>query len=84
MAKRPVVSKKPEAETPCECKKQLVEAIVAVRHLQDFIQENGGLEKALAAVARVSELVKVTGGFDQLKEALEIVGKEPAPAAIEA
>jgi hypothetical protein len=64
----------PEANTT------LVEAIVTVKHLQDFVKGQGGLEKALSEVAKVSELVEMTGGFGQLKQALEIVGKEDAAA----
>ena len=53
---------------------ELVEAIIAVKHLQEFIQEHGSLEKSLAAVDRVCQLSHLTGGFDKLKKALEIVG----------
>jgi hypothetical protein len=61
--------------------KQLVEAIATVRTLQDFIKERGGLEAALATVGRVADLVCTTGSFDDLKAALEIVGREEAPKA---
>jgi hypothetical protein len=85
MARKVVAApKKPAVEKAPECTNKLIDAIVAVRHLQDFIKENGGLEKAVGVVARVEELVKLTGSFEQLKEALAIVGKEeaaPAPQA---
>jgi hypothetical protein len=58
---------------------QLVEAIATVRTLQDFIKERGGLDAALATVGRVADLVCTTGSFDDLKAALEIVGREEAP-----
>jgi len=59
--------------------KQLVEAIATVRTLQDFIKERGGLESALGTVTRVADMVCMTGSFADLKEALEIVGREEAP-----
>jgi hypothetical protein len=81
MAKKPAPAKKPTAE----CTKQLVEAIVTVKSLQDFLADNGGVEKAVEAVARVQKLIELTGGFEQLNTALKIVGGEPAgPAAVEA
>jgi hypothetical protein len=58
--------------------KQLIEAIAAVKQLQDFVKEHGTVEKALAAAVRVHGLIEMTGGFDQLKQALEIVGQESA------
>jgi hypothetical protein len=58
---------------------QLIDAIATVKQLQDFVKEHGTLEAALGATVRVHGLVELTGGFDQLKEALEIVGKETAP-----
>jgi hypothetical protein len=61
-----------------ESNQQLVHAIVTVRQLQDFIKEHGGVDKALAAVVRVHELIGMTGGIAQLKQSLEIVGQEPA------
>ena len=64
-------------KTPSNQSKQLLDAIVTVRQLQEFIREHGTLEKALDAAVRVNALIKMTGGFDQLKEALEVVGKEP-------
>jgi hypothetical protein len=35
----------------------------------------------LDIVTRVGDLIDLTGGFAQLKEALEIVGRENPPAA---
>jgi hypothetical protein len=58
----------------CKC---LIDAIAAVKQLQDFVKEHGSAEKALAAVLRVQGLTEMTGGFCQLKQALEIVGQEP-------
>ncbi len=81
MAKKAAVVKKPEVASPSDKTKNLVEAIVTVRNLQDFIKDRGGLEAALGTVARVSDLVALTGGFAELKAALEIVGQESAPAA---
>ncbi len=83
MAKKPAVVKKP---TP-NCTKQLVEAIVTVKNLQDFIADHGDSAKAIEAVARVQKMVELTGGFESLVAALKIVGGEPAatePAAPEA
>jgi hypothetical protein len=79
MAKKAAAPKKPAAEST----KQLVDAIVTVKALQDYIKENGGLEKALDAVNKVYKLIELTGGFEQLKQALEIVGKDEVPAAAE-
>ena len=79
MAKKAAVVKKPEAVSPSDKTKNLVEAIVTVRNLQDFIKDRGGLEPALGTVARVGDLVALTGGFEDLKAALEIVGRENAP-----
>ena len=77
MAKKtPAATKAPQK---VDSTKQLVDAIVAVKQLQNFIKEHGGLEKALAAVARVKELVELTSGFDPLQQALAIVGKEDGP-----
>jgi hypothetical protein len=39
------------------------------------------LEKAVAAVVRVDELIRMTGGIEELKQALAIVGQEPAAPA---
>jgi hypothetical protein len=80
MAKKPAVAKKPTVE----CTKQLVEAIVTVKSLQDFIAGNGGVDQAIEAAARVQKLIELTGGFDELNLALKIVGGEPAPAAPQA
>jgi hypothetical protein len=67
----------PKAQA-ADSSQHLVHAIVTVRSLQDFIQTHGGLDKALAAVVRVHDLITMTGSIDQLKQAMEIVGKEPA------
>jgi len=75
VVKRAPVAKKPVSESS----RGLVEAIVTVKHLQDFIKEHGSLESALAAVNRVNSLIELTGGVESLKEALEIVGKEESP-----
>jgi hypothetical protein len=75
MPKKAPAPKKPEADSS----RQLVEAIVTVKHLQDFIKEHGGVDKALEAVARVNQLIELTGGVEQLKQALSIVGQENAP-----
>jgi hypothetical protein len=74
------MAKKTPAPKPAagSCK-QLLDAIATVKQIQDFLKEHGTLEKALTAAARVHGLIQMTGGFGQLKEALEIVGKEPAP-----
>ncbi len=81
MAKKAAVSKKPEGTTSSDHSKQLVEAIVTVRSLQDFIKEQKGLEAALGTVTRVADLVHMTGSFGDLKAALEIVGREGAATA---
>ena len=80
MAKKAAVAKKPEVAAPVDKTKNLVEAIVTVRNLQDFIKDRDGLEAALGTVTRVGDLVALTGGFAELKAALEIVGREGAPA----
>ena len=80
MAKKAAVAKKPETATSSEHSKQLVEAIITVRTLQDFVKERGGLEAALGTVTRVADLVTMTGSFNDLKAALEIVGRETAPS----
>jgi hypothetical protein len=67
------------AKSTPDSTKQLIDAIIAVKRLQDFIREHGGLEKSLEAVGRVRELMELTGGFDTLRQALETVGKENAP-----
>ena len=79
MAKKAAVPK-PQAD---ESTKQLVDAIITVKNLQEFIRDNGGLQKALEAVGCVHKLVELTGGFDQLQQALSIVGQENAPASVE-
>jgi hypothetical protein len=79
MAKR---EKESVAKKPVEPgNKQLVDAIVTVKQLQAFIKDRGGLAAALENVNRVRQLVQLTGGFDPLTQALEIVGQEPGPAA---
>jgi hypothetical protein len=80
MAKKAAVVKKPEVVPPSDKTKHLVEAIVTVRNLQDFIKDRGGLDAALGTVTRVGDLIALTGGFAELKTALEIVGRESAPA----
>ena len=70
MAKKSTPAKKPTSE----CTKQLVDAIVTVKNLQDFIQAHGGVEKAVEAVARVKKMIDLTGGFEELNQALAIVG----------
>jgi hypothetical protein len=72
MAKKTPVAKKSDSS------KQLIEAIATVKQLQDFAKEHGTVEKSLAMVARVRGLVEMTGGFDQLQQALEIVGQQSA------
>ena len=76
MAKKAVAApKKPEASAPNQ---QLVDAIITVKGLQDFIQQHRGVAQALSAVAGVQKLVDLTGGFESLTQALAIVGGEPA------
>ena len=75
MVKKTAAPKKPTTGTS----KQLIDAIATVTQLQDFVKEHGTLDKAVAAAVRVHGLIKMTGGFDELKAALEIVGKEPTP-----
>lgn len=75
MAKKVAVVNKPTPDNT----KQLIDAIVAVKRLQEFIREHGSLEKSLYAVEQVRELTLLTGGFDTLKQALETVGGETAP-----
>jgi hypothetical protein len=70
MAKKPSPAKTPASD----CTKQLIDAIVTVKNLQDFIQSHGGVEKALEAVARVRKMIDLTGGFEQLNQAMAIVG----------
>ena len=76
MAKKTPAAKPESADSS----QQLVHAIMTVRSLQDFIHDHGGLDKAAAAIVRVHGLIQMTGGIDQLQQALEIVGKEPAAA----
>jgi hypothetical protein len=74
-----MAKKTPAAKPATDGSKQLMDAIATVRQIQEFIKERGSLEAALAAVARVQGLTAMTGGFEPLKQALEIVGKESAP-----
>jgi hypothetical protein len=67
---------KPESTSATQ---NLVDAIVTVKHLQEYIQQHGGLENALAAIERVHKLVSLTGTFERLTEALEIVGRPIPP-----
>jgi hypothetical protein len=83
MAKKVPVVKKPEVACCSDKTQTLVEAIVTVRNLQDFIKDRDGLEGALGTVTRVGDLVAMTGGFAELKAALEIVGRESSPAPAE-
>lgn len=80
MAKKPAVVKKPTAS----CNKQLVDAIVAVKTLQDFIADHGDSTRAIEAVARVQKMAELTGGFESLIAALKIVGGESTAAEPEA
>ena len=80
MAKKAAAPIKPQAD---DSSKQLVDAIITVKNLQEFIREHGEVQKALDAVGRVQKLVQMTGGFDQLQQALSIVGQENSPAAAE-
>ncbi len=80
MAKKVAAVKKPEVPAQSTKSQCLVEAIVTVRSLQDFIKDRGGLDAALGTVTRVGDLVAMTGGFAELKEALEIVGREGSSA----
>ena len=78
MAKKTSAPKKPTTGSS----KQLIEAIATVKQLQDFVKEHGTLEKAIAAAVRVHGLIELTGGFNELKQALEIVGMEAAPSQL--
>jgi hypothetical protein len=80
MAKKTPAPKK----TTTESAKNLIDAIATVKQLQDFIRQHGTVEDALAAAVRVHALIQLTGGFEQLKQALEIVGQDPAPPSDEA
>jgi hypothetical protein len=80
MAKQAVAVIKPQVE---DSSKQLVDAIITVKNLQEFIRDHGEVQKALDAVGRVHKLVDMTGGFEQLQQALSIVGQENSPAAAE-
>lgn len=74
MAKKASAAKTAAATNP------LVEAIATVKRLQAFLEAHGSAAKAVDAVESVRSLVELTGGFAQLKQALEIVGEAPAPA----
>ena len=80
MSKKTAPAAKPQ---PDESTKQLVDAIITVKNLQEFIRDHGDVQKALDAVGRVHKLVELTGGFDQLSQALSIVGQENNPAGAE-
>jgi len=71
----PPVKAQPDASS-----KQLVDAIITVRNLQEFIRAHGDVQKALDAVGCVRKLLELTGGFEQLNRALSIVGQENQPA----
>jgi hypothetical protein len=75
MAKKTPAPKKATTDS----NKNLIDAIATVKQLQDFVKEHGNVEKALAAAVRMQGLIEMTGGFDQLKQALEIVGQQSAP-----
>ena len=72
MAKKMPVPRK-AGEDPSQ---QFVDAIITVKHVQEFVKEHGGLAQAQEAVNRVQKLVELTGNFRQLKQVLEIVGAE--------
>jgi hypothetical protein len=74
MAKKMPAPKK----TTADGTQQLIDAIATVKQLQEFVCEHGSVEKALAAVVRVHGLIEMTGGFDHLQRALEIVGQQSA------
>ena len=74
-----MAKKTPASKPASDSSKQLMDAIATVKQIQDFIKEHGTLETALAAVVRVQGLSEMTGGFEPLKQALDIVGKETAP-----
>ena len=76
----PIAKRSSPAKPASDSCKQLIDAIATVRQLQDFIKEHRTLESTLATVAGVRGMIELTGGFDQLKQALEIVGKEETPA----
>ena len=80
MAKKAAAPAKPQTD---ESTKQLVDAIITVKNLQEFIRDHGDVQKALDGVGRVHKLVELTGGFDQLTQALSIVGQENKPAGPE-
>jgi hypothetical protein len=73
-----MAKKAPAPAKKTDGSKNLIDAIATVKQLQDFVREHGTVEKALAAVVRVQGLVEMTGGFEALKQALEIVGQAPA------
>jgi len=80
MAKKAAVPAKPQSD---DSSKQLVDAIITVKNLQEFIRDHGDVQKALDAVGRVHKLVELTGGFEPLNQALSIVGQEDKPAGPE-
>jgi hypothetical protein len=74
-----MAKKTPPKQPAVDCSKHLIDAIAIVKQLQEFVDEHGSLEKALAAAVRVNGLIEMTGSFCQLKQALEIVGQPAAP-----
>jgi hypothetical protein len=72
------MAKKAPPPKKAEGSQQLIEAIATVKQLQDFVKEHGNVERAIATATRVNGLIEMTGSFQQLKQALEIVGQEPA------
>ncbi len=75
-----MAKKIPAVKPATDNSKQLMDAIATVKQIQEFIKEHGSLDASLAAVARVQGLIDMTGGFEALKQALEIVGRESAPS----
>ena len=80
MAKKAAAApKKPESSAP---NKQLVDAIITVKSLQDFIQQHGGVAQALSAVTSVQKLVDLTGGFTALTQSARHCRRRTGPARI--
>jgi hypothetical protein len=78
MSKKTPVTKKRSADA-ADRSQDFIAAIATVKQLQDFIKEHGSLEHAQAAAVRVHRLIEMAGGFDRLRQALDIVGQEPTP-----
>jgi hypothetical protein len=74
-----MTKKTPPKKQTADSSTQLIDAIAIVKQLQEFVKEHGTLENALAAAVRVHGLIEMTGGFNHLKQALEIVGQQSAP-----